>query len=53
LSLQVQINFEGIPVSQEYLICLRNGYAMSFILTNRDDPDKQQLDDIMATLKWD
>ena len=52
-SLLVQYNIEGIPISAEQLICLKNGYAMLFCLTWIDDSEKQQLDDIMATLKWD
>ena len=52
-SLQSQSNFEGIHISQEHLICVKNNYAVIFVLTTLDDSEKPQLDDIMATLKWD
>jgi len=52
-SLQIQMTVEGVPISQEHLICLKNGFALLFGLTYMDDSDKKQMDDIMATLKWD
>ena len=52
-SLQVQINVEGTAISQEHLVCLKNDFALLFGLTTLDDSEKPQLDDIMATLKWD
>ena len=52
-SVQFQFSIEGISILQENLICLKNGFAMSFALTFNDDSEKQQLDAIMATLKWD
>jgi len=52
-SLQMQFTLEGMTISQEHLICVKNGFAILFGLTFLDDSDKQQLDDIMATLKWD
>ena len=52
-SLQAQFSTQGILVSQEYLFCIKNGFAVTFILTTLDDSEKPLLDDIMATLKWD
>ena len=52
-SLQLQFSIEDVFIFQESLICMKNGYAMLFVMTNIDDSEKQQLDDIMATLKWD
>ena len=52
-SLQGQLTFMDFVFSQEMLICFRNGYVMLFALTSFDDSEKIQLDDIMATLKWD
>ena len=52
-SLQVQFTTQGIIVSQEHLVCLKNGFSVVFALTTLDDSEKPSLDDIMATLKWD
>ena len=52
-SLQLQFSTQGILISQEHLICLKNGFSVTFALTTLDDSEKQPLDDIMATLKWD
>ena len=52
-SLQVQFNIEETTVYQEQLICLKNDFALLFGLTTLDDSEKPQLDDVMATLKWD
>ena len=52
-SLQVQFSIEGTTINQEQLLCLKNDFALCFGLTTLDDSEKKQLDDIMATLKWD
>ena len=52
-SLQTQLTTQEILISQEQLICLKNGFAIAFTLTTLDDSEKPLLDDIMATLKWD
>ena len=51
--LQVEIKTQGITISQEMLICLEKNFALAFSLTTLDDEEKEQLDAIMATLKWE
>jgi len=52
-ALQIQFSTQGILISQEHLVCVKNNFAVIFGLTALDDSEKKQLDDIMATLKWD
>ena len=52
-SVQVQFTTQGILISQEHLMCLKNGFAVTFVLTTLDESEKPLLDDIMTTLKWD
>jgi len=52
-SVEVQFSIQEVPIYQEHLICLKNDFALCFALSSLDDSEKQQLDDIMATLKWD
>jgi len=53
VSLEMEFEMYGIPIYQEQLICLKNGFAVYFCLTWLDDSDKKQLDAIMATLTWE
>jgi hypothetical protein len=52
-SLEIEFEVYGIPVYQEHLICLKNGFAVFFVLTWLENSDKEQLDAIMATLVWE
>ena len=52
-SLQLQFTMNDTLIFQEHLVCVKNGFAVTFGLTTLDDSEKPLLDDIMATLKWD
>ena len=52
-SLKLEIDYQGIPIRQEHLVCLEKNFALTFALTYIDESDKDELDDIMATLQWD
>lgn len=52
-SLQTELHTENVVVFQEYLVCLKNGFAVLFCLTSFEDSEKESLDAIMTTLKWD
>jgi hypothetical protein len=51
-SLKTELHVDGICIFQETLICLKSGFCLFFHLTWSDDSEKEQLDAIMATLKW-
>jgi len=44
---------DGITLYQEHLIHVKNDFALLFFLGWLNDSDKEQLDAIMDTLKWD
>ncbi|MDR0328095.1 MAG: hypothetical protein LBI05_07370 [Planctomycetaceae bacterium] len=47
-----EINLHGIHAHQEFLFCLKNNYGMTFSMAWVFDWEKEQFDDIMATLTW-
>jgi len=51
-SLNIEYERHGIHIYEEYLICLKNDFAVLFSLTWTDDSDKKQLDAVMETLAW-
>jgi len=51
--LETEVSIQGIRIHQEYWVCLKHGFALLFLLTWVDAEEKQMLDDIKATLKWD
>ena len=52
-SVQTQFTIQEILISQEHLVCLKNGFAITFVLSTLEESEKSLLDDIIATLKWD
>jgi F0F1-type ATP synthase gamma subunit len=51
-SWKLELDVDGNSVFIEMLICLKNDFTLTFCLTWTDNSEKEQLDDIMATLKW-
>ena len=52
-SVIIGLETHGITLYQEHLIHVKNDFALLFFLGWLDDSDKEQLDSIMDTLKWD
>ena len=52
-SLLLEINTEEFTFYIESLVCLEKNFAFAFALIWFDDEEKEQLDAIMATLKWE
>ncbi len=52
-SISVEFVAYEILIHQEYLICLKNNYALLFVTAWLNDSEKKQLDSIMDTLVWD
>ena len=52
-SMKIEFVMHGIPTYQEHLIYVKNDFALVFLVGWLDDSDKEQLDAIMNTLKWE
>ena len=52
-SMEVELEINGVRIHQEYLIALKHKFALCMVLTWFVDSERQQLKDILATIKWD
>ena len=51
-SINIEFVIYGITTYQEILICVVNDFALQFYISWLDDSEKEQLDAIINTLKW-